>query len=98
MPCLYEVAASGMRGMGWSVLPTIVVIVGSCLLRIVYVFTLFPLIRSFENLMLIYPVTWIVTGATMIALLLLCQGKNPTVGNDCRACFPCSSIGAVRLS
>ena len=27
MPCSYEVTASGMRGMGWSVLPTIVVIV-----------------------------------------------------------------------
>ena len=76
MPCSYEVTASGMRGMGWSVLPTIVVIVGSCLLRIVYVFTLFPLIRSFENLMLIYPVTWIVTGATMIALYLYARKKS----------------------
>ena len=76
MPCLYEVTASGMRGMGWSVLPTIVVIVGSCLLRIVYVFTLFPLVRSFENLMLIYPVTWIVTGATMIALYFYARKKS----------------------
>ena len=76
MPCSYEVTASGMRGMGWSVLPTIVVIVGSCLLRIVYVFTLFPLIRSFENLMLIYPVTWIVTGATMIALYFYARKKS----------------------
>ena len=68
MPCSYEVTASGMRGMGWSVLPTVVVIIGSCLLRIVYVFTLYPLIASFDNLMLIYPVTWVVTGSTMIAL------------------------------
>ena len=75
MPCSYEITASGMRGMGWSVLPTIVVVVGSCLLRIVYVFTLFPLIRSFENLMLIYPVTWIVTGATMIALYFFARKR-----------------------
>lgn len=75
MPCSYEVTASGLRGMGWSVLPTIVVIVGSCLLRIVYVFTLFPFMRSFENLMLIYPVTWIVTGATMIALYVFARKR-----------------------
>lgn len=75
MPCSYEVTASGMRGMGWSVLPTIVVVVGSCLLRIVYVFTLFPFVRSFENLMLIYPVTWVVTGATMIALYFFARKR-----------------------
>lgn len=75
MPCSYEVTASGMRGMGWSVLPTIVVVVGSCLLRIVYVFTLFPFIRSFENLMLIYPVTWVVTGTTMIALYFFARKR-----------------------
>ena len=34
MTSTYEVTAGAMRGMGWSVLPTIVVIVGSCLLRI----------------------------------------------------------------
>ena len=75
MPCSYEITASGMRGMGWSVLPTIVVVVGSCLLRIVYVFTLYPYIASFENLMLIYPVTWFVTGATMIALYFFARKR-----------------------
>lgn len=75
MPCSYEVTASALRGMGWSVLPTIVVVVGSCLLRIVYVFTLYPFIASFENLMLIYPVTWLVTGSTMIALYFYARKK-----------------------
>lgn len=75
MPCSYEVTASALRGMGWSVLPTIVVIVGSCLLRIVYIFTLYPFIASFENLMLIYPVTWLVTGSTMIALYFFARKK-----------------------
>lgn len=75
MPCSYEVSASALRGMGWSVLPTIVVVVGSCLLRIVYVFTLYPFIASFENLMLIYPVTWLVTGSAMIALYFYARKK-----------------------
>lgn len=79
MPCSYEITAAGMRGMGWSVLPTMVVIVGSCLLRIVYVIAIFPAISSFENLMLIYPITWIITGSVMIALYFIARKRAYSV-------------------
>ena len=78
LPSTYEVTAGAMRGMGWSILPTIVVIVGSCVLRIVYVYTLFPLFGTFEALLNIYPVTWIVTGATMIALYFFARKRSYT--------------------
>ena len=76
LPSTYEVTAGAMRGMGWSILPTIVVVVGSCVLRIVYVYTLFPLLGTFEALLNIYPVTWIVTGATMIALYFVARKRS----------------------
>ena len=79
MPCSYEITAAGMRGMGWSVLPTVVVIVGSCLLRIVYVIAIFPAISSFENLMLIYPITWIITGSVMITLYFIARKRAYSV-------------------
>lgn len=79
MPCSYEITAAGMRGMGWSVLPTVVVIVGSCLLRIVYVIAIFPAISSFENLMLIYPITWIITGSVMVALYFIARKRAYSV-------------------
>lgn len=79
MPCSYEITAAGMRGMGWSVLPTVVVIVGSCLLRIVYVIAIFPAISSFENLMLIYPIAWIITGSVMIALYFIARKRAYSV-------------------
>ncbi len=75
MPCSYEITAAGMRGMGWSVLPTVIVIIGSCLLRIGYVLVIFPAISSFENLMLIYPITWIVTGSVMIVLFFVARRR-----------------------
>lgn len=75
-PGFYEVTAGAMRGMGWSVLPTVVVIIGSCLLRVVYIYTLFPLIASYENLMNIYPVTWFVTAAAMIVLYLIARKRS----------------------
>lgn len=75
MPASYEVTAGALRGMGWSVLPTVVVVVGSCVLRIVYVFTLFGAFGSFEALMDIYPVTWAVTGATMVGLYVFARRR-----------------------
>ena len=75
MPCSYEITAAGMRGMGWSVLPTVVVIIGSCFLRIGYVLFVFPAISSFSNLMLIYPITWIVTGSVMIVLFFIARKR-----------------------
>ena len=76
MPCSYEITAGAMRGMGWSVLPTIVVVVGSCVLRIIYVYTLFPSFGTFEALLGIYPVTWVVTGVAMVALYFFARHRS----------------------
>ena len=76
LPSTYEITAGALRGMGWSILPTVVVIIGSCVLRVIYVFTLFPLLGSFEALLNIYPVTWFVTGTTMIALYLFARKRT----------------------
>ena len=76
LPSTYEIMAGALRGMGWSILPTVVVIIGSCVLRVIYVFTLFPLLGSFEALLNIYPVTWFVTGTTMIALYLFARKRT----------------------
>lgn len=56
---LYEVPAGSMRGMGWSALPAVITIVGSCVLRVAFVMWMFPHIGSFESLMALYPATWI---------------------------------------
>ena len=75
MTSTYEVTAGAMRGMGWSVLPTIVVIVGSCLLRIAFIFWVFLSMNDYTSLMNIYPITWIVTGTTMIALFFFARHR-----------------------
>ena len=75
MPASYEVTAGALRGMGWSVLPTVVVVVGSCVLRIIYVFALFGAFGTFDALMNIYPVTWGITGATMLGLYVFARRR-----------------------
>lgn len=82
MTTSYEVPAAAMRGMGWSILPTIITIVGSCLLRIIYVFTVFNLVYSYENLLLIYPITWVITGTSMIVLFVIARKRSYAKANN----------------
>lgn len=67
MTSLYEVPAGSMRGMGWSTLPAVITIIGSCVLRVAFVVWVFPHVGSFEALMALYPATW----ACMIAAMLV---------------------------
>lgn len=58
----YEISASALRGMGKSLLPTILTIFGTCLLRIFWVYAICSIWNSFNTIMLIYPISWIATG------------------------------------
>ena len=58
----YEISASSLRGMGKSMLPTILTVFGTCLLRIVWVYAVCPVWHTFDVIMLVYPVSWCLTG------------------------------------
>mgnify|MGYP002270510169 CR=1 FL=1 len=62
----YEISGAALRGMGISMLPAMVTLVGSCLLRIVWVYTVFRMFPSYEMLLTVYPVSWIITGVIML--------------------------------
>ncbi len=59
---IMNVMVGAMRGLGSSLTPMIVSIFGVCVLRVVWIYTIFPLDRTFFMLFLSYPVTWLVTG------------------------------------
>lgn len=61
---LMEVGCGVVRGMGKAILPMIVALVGSCLLRVVWIFTLCPLFPgNIYVLYMSYSVTWFITAA-----------------------------------
>ena len=62
----YEVAGSTLRGMGHSALPAVVTVFGTCLLRLAWVFWVFPVNPTYVTLISVYPVSWAVTGALML--------------------------------
>lgn len=61
----YEIAGSAMRGLGYSMTPTLIVICGTCVLRLLWVF-LFPYLGGdFRELLAVYPVSWLLTDICM---------------------------------
>ena len=64
--------AYSLRGIGYSVLPTIISLIGACGLRIVYIFTLFRLdyFHNIRWLSATYPISWVITMSVHIAFLI----------------------------
>ena len=73
-----DVLASCLRGRGYSVLPMVVSLVGSCLLRLVWIATIFRLFHTTTMLYLSYPVSWILTALVHLACLLVVRHKMKT--------------------
>ncbi len=70
-----DVLASCLRGRGYSVLPMVVSLVGSCLLRLVWIATIFRLFHTTTMLYISYPVSWILTALVHLACLLVVRHK-----------------------
>ena len=60
---LMEVGCGVMRGLGKSITPMFVSLIGSCALRLVWVWTVFAMFPSPEILYISYPITWILTAS-----------------------------------
>lgn len=65
---IYEIPGGVLRGMGHSTLPTVIILLGCCVLRIVWVFTVFAFYKDFAMLMNVYPVSWGVTSVATLAV------------------------------
>lgn len=72
----YEITAGALRGMGYSMLPAILTLAGSCFLRLTWLATVFKKFPSFETIMNIYPISWIITGTAVITSYLIIRRKK----------------------
>ena len=70
-----DTLASCLRGRGYSVLPMVVSLIGSCLLRLVWIATIFQLFRSTTTLYISYPISWVLTASVHLICLLVVRHK-----------------------
>ena len=73
---LMDVMVGQLRGVGYSVMPMVVSLTGACLLRIVWIMTIFSWDRTLTILYLSYPVSWATTFAIHFACYWLIARKK----------------------
>ena len=68
---LMEVSLGVLRGMGLSLLPTIVSILGACGLRLLWIAFVFPMFNTINAVYAVYPVSWSVTVAAHVVCIII---------------------------
>ncbi len=72
---MMEVMVGMLRGMGSSVTPMVVSVVGVCVLRIAWILLIFPLAPTLNTLYISYPISWLLTFAAHTACYFYVKRK-----------------------
>ncbi|MDE7106515.1 MAG: hypothetical protein K2O22_05060, partial [Anaeroplasmataceae bacterium] len=77
MGCSYFISSfmdatiAALRGLGKTIVPTILLIFGSCIFRIIWVYSVFAYFKTIPSLYLLYPVSWILTAVSVIIYFII---------------------------
>lgn len=65
---LFDTPSGVLRSMGYAISPSVITILGTVVFRIIWLLTAFRVMPTYEVLMSVYPVSWVLTGGTLIAM------------------------------
>ena len=72
---LMEVFTGALRGLGHSVSPTVITVFFVCIMRVIWIYTIFRIYPTLEGLLISYPVTWVLNAAGVGWLLKVIMDK-----------------------
>lgn len=72
---IMDVMTGVLRGVGYSLLPMVVSLLGACVFRILWVMTVFAATPTMTCLMISYPVSWALTFAVLMLIFALLWKK-----------------------
>ena len=61
-----DILSGSLRGYGNSLAPALIALLGICVTRVIWVFTVFPLHSDYSTLLACYPISWSITATIMI--------------------------------
>lgn len=61
-----DCTTAASRGLGYSTVPTIIIIMGSCVFRVIWIYTIFAHFHTIASLYLLFPCSWILTATAEI--------------------------------
>lgn len=68
LAALQDVLSSVVRGMGNSAAPMVVSVLGICVFRVAWLYTVFPLWPTMESVYLTYPISWLLVLVAMVVV------------------------------
>lgn len=71
-----DVMVGSIRGMGFSIMPMIVSLLGACVFRIIWIYTIFRVINTPECLYYSYPISWALTFAVHMCCFFFVAKKK----------------------
>ena len=71
-----EVLTGSLRGLGRSVMPMIVSLLGACGFRILWIYTVFAAFHEMTVLYLSWPVSWVITSTVHVICLVYTYKKT----------------------
>ncbi len=71
-----EIFAGVLRGMGDAFVPMLITLGGICILRVTWIFTVFPTHHTVKTIEASYPITWITTSVLFIIYYLFITKKK----------------------
>ena len=72
---LMDCTTAASRGLGKGLVPMVFVFLGSCVFRVVWIYTIFAHFHTIGSLYLLYPFSWLLTGSAEIVYFILCYRK-----------------------
>lgn len=75
---IVDVVASSERGLGYSTLPALTSFIGICVVRLIYIYTIFelPSFHSMEWLYATYPISWAITAVAHSVCYLIVSKRE----------------------
>ena len=73
---IQDVLVGGLRGLGYSIIPMLVSVIGICGIRILWIETVFVKYHTLEVLTLSYPVSWAITGIVHMICYIIIYKKR----------------------
>ena len=70
-----DVFVGANRGLGAYIVPMIISVLGTCGLRILWIYTALPLNRTFEMLFMPFSLFWLITGAALIIYFFIVKKR-----------------------
>lgn len=71
----YEVGGAALRGIGYSMTPAMITVFGTCVFRLLWIFAVCPMYPKIETLFLVYPISWIITGASVLIVYFIIRKR-----------------------